>query len=112
MLHKGTVKIETERLVLERFQIKDAKFMFKNWANNKNVTKFLTWNAHENIEETKLVINHWLQSYIKDNFYHWAIVYKEINEPIGSISVVEQDEEKAQMILLVTLSAKNGGERE
>lgn len=106
MLHLGTVKLETERLLLVRFEKKDAIFMFNNWAKNKNVTKFLTWNAHKSIEETESVIDNWLQSYIKDNFYHWAIVYKEINEPIGSISVVEQDEEKAQMILGYVIGEK------
>lgn len=32
------------------------------------------------------------ESYKNDDFYQWAIVLKEIDEPIGSISVVGKDE--------------------
>ena len=30
--HKGTVTIETERLILRRFTMEDAGPMFRNWA--------------------------------------------------------------------------------
>ncbi|MGL4763118.1 MAG: GNAT family N-acetyltransferase [Sarcina sp.] len=93
MIHMGTQKIETERLVLRRFK-EDANAMFKNWVNDSEVTKFLTWQPHRNIEVTKFILNSWLEEYKKDNFYQWAITLKENgDEPIGTISIVEQNEE-------------------
>ena len=32
MRHCGTIRLETERLVLRRFVIEDAQAMFQNWA--------------------------------------------------------------------------------
>ena len=37
MNHKGTVKLETDRLILRRFVIEDADDMFINWANDETV---------------------------------------------------------------------------
>ena len=55
MEHKGTVKLETDRLILRKATMDDAQDMFDNWASNPNVTKFMTWPTHSNIEITKMV---------------------------------------------------------
>ena len=90
MEHKGTVALETERLILRRFTIDDADSMFNNWANDAEVAKYLTWTAHSDVSVSKAVINSWIELYQKPEHYSWAIVLKEINEPIGSIAAVEQ----------------------
>ena len=33
--HKGTVRLETERLVLRRFVLDDAENMYKNWGSHE-----------------------------------------------------------------------------
>ncbi|MCL1854417.1 MAG: GNAT family N-acetyltransferase [Clostridia bacterium] len=87
--HKGTVTLETERLVLRRFSIEDADAMFRNWASDDEVTKYLTWPTHADISVSKAVINAWLERYQKPDHYSWTIVLKEIGEPIGSIAGVD-----------------------
>ena len=72
MTHKGTVVLETERLILRKFKIEDAQNMFDNWASNPNATKYLTWGPHENVEITKLIISDWLKGYEEDKYYQWA----------------------------------------
>jgi len=42
MNHCGTQYIETERLVLRRFSVSDAQAMFRNWASDPEVTRYLT----------------------------------------------------------------------
>ena len=37
--HKGTKTIETDRLILRQFTMEDAPAMFRNWANDDEVTK-------------------------------------------------------------------------
>lgn len=86
--HKGTKIIETERLILRPYRSTDAESMFKNWASDPNVAKFLTWNAHRSISDTEAIINLWLAEYNKPSRCNWVIVLKEIGEPIGSIDVV------------------------
>ena len=41
MNHCGTQKLETDRLILRRFTHDDAEAMYKNWASDEEVTKFL-----------------------------------------------------------------------
>lgn len=88
MTHKGTVSLETERLILRRFTPDDADAMFRNWAGDPEVTRFLSWPTHTDVSVSRAVIDSWTKEYEKPNYYSWAIVLKEINEPIGSISAV------------------------
>jgi ribosomal-protein-alanine N-acetyltransferase len=90
MKHLGTKEFETERLLLRRFIIDDAENMFKNWANDDEVTKYLTWESHKSINWSKNILEPWIQNYSKNDFYLRAIVLKEINQPIGSIGIVQQ----------------------
>jgi ribosomal-protein-alanine N-acetyltransferase len=93
MEHLGTKKLETERLILKCFTINDAENMFKNWASDNEVTKYLTWPTHSDVNVSKYVLEQWIQNYGKSDFYNWAIVLKEINEPIGSIGTVKQSDD-------------------
>ena len=86
MKHCGTIQIETERLLLRRLVESDAEAMFKNWASDPEVTKFLTWPTHTSVEVTKYVLSTWLPLYEKNDYYQWTIILKENGEePIGTI---------------------------
>ena len=93
----GTRTIRTQRLILRRFRLEDAQAMFDNWASDDEVTKYLTWPTHTNAETSEWVINDWVASYEKDDFYLWAIEFE--GQVIGSISVValDNDVEKAHI---------------
>ena len=92
MEHQGTIKIETDRLILRKFKMEDADLMYRNWASDDEVTKYLTWPTHANVNVTRAVLEEWIQKYNNQDFYNWAIVLKEIGEPIGSISVVKYED--------------------
>lgn len=77
MLHCGTQRLETERLILRKFTKEDAAAMYKNWASDDEVTKYLTWSTHSNIDVSKNVLEDWVNSYSDDKYYQWAIVLKE-----------------------------------
>ena len=87
----GTETIKTERLTLRKFYIDDAKAMYRNWASDCEVTRFLTWPAHDNIEVPRTVLKDWEQQYADENFYNWAMVLDEVGEPIGSIGMAAAD---------------------
>lgn len=92
MNHKGTQRIEAERLVLRRITLADAKGMYRNWASDPEVTKFLMWPPHESVEVTKEVIAFWAVQYAKPDFYQWVIEWKESSDVIGTITVMNVDE--------------------
>ena len=89
MKHKGTVKLETSRLLLRKFVGEDSKAMYENWASQDEVTKFLTWPTHKNALITKDLLIGWVKDYDKLDCYNWVIELKETGEIIGNISVVK-----------------------
>ena len=94
MTHIGTQYIETDRLILRRFELSDAPAMFANWASDDEVTKYLTWPTHTDVSVTEWVVGEWAGHYSEKDFYQWAIVLKENGpEPIGNISVVRWEQE-------------------
>ncbi len=82
------VSLETKRLILRPWQIDDAEAMFYGWANDPEVTRYMTWNPHSSIDETKLILNKWIEEYKKPERFNFAIALKENNEIIGGIDVV------------------------
>lgn len=95
--HLGTKQIETERLILRRFTVEDAEKMYQNWANDPEVTKFLMWPTHKNVEETKAILTDWVSSYEKADKYEWCIALKANDEPVGSMGVVNCNEKVRSM---------------
>lgn len=94
MNHCGTQTIETNRLILRRFEVSDAEAMYRNWASSPAVAKFLTWAPHKDVEETRALLTEWVAAYEKPDCYNWIIVLKgEKEESVGSISVVDLREE-------------------
>lgn len=89
MQHRGTQKIETERLILRPFRVSDAEQMFYNWASDSEVTKYLTWSPHENAAFTKKLLEDWVSHYTDESYYQWCIELKESSQAIGSIGVVK-----------------------
>ena len=93
LTHKGTQTIETPRLILRKALREDAQPMFRNWASDPEVTKYLTWPTYESPDAAHGILQLWTEAYGKPDFYQWMIVPKELGEPIGSISVVHQRED-------------------
>lgn len=94
MTHCGTKRLETERLILRRYEPSDAAAMYNNWASDESVTEFLMWKPHESVETSKGVLKDWIAHYPEDNYYNWAIVLKDNgDEPIGNIAAVNMNEE-------------------
>ena len=53
----GIRKIITNQLILRPFKMNDASQMYNNWASNKNVTRFLSWNPHSSIDSVEKSIS-------------------------------------------------------
>ena len=93
MTHCGTKQLETRRLILRRIEAPDEEAIFENWASDPEVTKFLTWPTHANVETTRKVVDSWLPLYEKSDHYHWTITLKENpGVPIGTIHGLPKDD--------------------
>lgn len=81
----GTQEIKTERLLLRKVKKSDYKDMFA-YTTKEEVAKYVTWQPHKSMDETKALCRMWAEAYKKDNTYRWAIVYN--NTVIGVIDVI------------------------
>ncbi len=81
-------ELETKRLLLRRLRADDAESIFNNWASDSEVTKYVTWDVHKGISETKAILDMWLAEYSNDNCYRYGIENKADGELIGIIDVV------------------------
>lgn len=89
--HKGTKKLETDNFILRPFNLQDAVDMYYNWASDREVTKYLTWEEHYDINKTKAVVAFWESCYINKDYYNWAIEDKISGNVIGSINLMNID---------------------
>lgn len=87
----GTIRLETERLVLRRIELSDALDMFNGWCNDPDVTRYLPWDRHGNIDTTNELLNMWVDDYNNSHVYRWIVVLKENNKPVGTVDVVNKD---------------------
>ena len=92
MNKSGTRTIETDRLILRQFRIEDAEDMYKNWASDPEVTKFLTWPPHASVDITKGLLSQWVSRYEDGGYFNWVMELKENGKAIGNISVVSLNE--------------------
>ncbi|MBQ7860047.1 MAG: GNAT family N-acetyltransferase [Faecalibacterium sp.] len=89
MRHAGTQTIETQRLLLRRLTPADAPAMFRNWASDPEVTRFLRWDPHPDAEMTRQLLAAWAELYPNPDYYQWAIVEKATGEVFGSFSLMD-----------------------
>ena len=110
MKHLGTVRLETENLILRPFTLEDAHDLYTNWASDDEVTKYLTWPTYGSLEDAKGRLDYLTGIYGDPNVYEWCIESKTNHEAIGSIAVVSLDESVSQAELGWCLGRKYWGQ--
>ena len=104
----GTIRIETERLILRRFTLEDAPAMYERWASDPEVTKYLTWQPHESVETSRDYLADLTSKYDRGDFFDWAIELKGVGV-IGSIGVVNICKETEQAEIGYCISRAHWG---
>lgn len=92
MEHKGTVRLETDRLILRRFVVEDVQAAYRNWTSDDRTTEFLRWPTHRSVDVTDGILRHWVAEYARPDFYQWVIEPRDVGEAIGTISSVGMNE--------------------
>jgi len=78
-------RIETERLVLRVPRMDDAPAIFHSWAQDKEVTRYLTWRPHQRIEQTQEFVRNCLSAWEHEARFPYMITLKKNGEVIGMI---------------------------
>lgn len=85
--HIGSITLHTDRFILRQFRLSDTHEVYENWSSDFEAAKYNAWSVHENEKVTETYVTEWFESYKSKKSYHWAVVDKETDEVIGSISV-------------------------
>lgn len=78
-------RIETGRLVLRKPHMQDALPIFNGWAQDRDVTRYLTWRPHEQLEQTMEFVRGCLAAWETQKRFPYVITIKETEEVIGMI---------------------------
>jgi RimJ/RimL family protein N-acetyltransferase len=78
-------RIETKRLVLRVPRMDDASAIFAGWAQDTEVTRYLTWRPHQQIQETETFLQKCLSAWEYETRFPYMITLKESGEVIGMI---------------------------
>lgn len=78
---------ETERLILRKISLDDLEDIFAYGSNDK-VSKYVTWDTHRTLSDTKQFIEFVLNKYAEKQVSPWAIEYKDNGRMIGTIDFV------------------------
>jgi len=106
---KGTPQLETKRLILRRLRPEDENDVFE-YASDEEVSRFVFWNTHRSIEDSRNFINSTLGRYERDEAGEWGIVLKEENKLIGTIGFTGFDSRSRRAEIGYVLSRKYWGQ--
>ena len=69
--------IETDRLILRRCALSDARAIFETYAQDEEVTRFMTWRPHTDIGQTKAYLKTMVEAWDKGTEFTWVILLKD-----------------------------------
>lgn len=78
---------ETERLKLREPRREDAEAIYRAYATDPEVARYMTWRPHTSIDETRTFIEGRIQSWNAARDWDWVIELKETGAVVGCIGV-------------------------
>lgn len=84
---KPPEQFETERLILRKPRMDDAPAIFSAYAQDPEVTRYMTWRPHKNVEETYRICELMLKLWDNGEAYSYAITFKNSDSVIGMIAM-------------------------
>jgi len=79
--------IELDRVLLRPPRPVDAEMVYRNWATDAEVAKFVTWRPASSIEDTRAFLAGACDRWDNEDEFSWLICLKSNDEPIGAISL-------------------------
>jgi len=77
----------TPRLRLDEPRIEDAESVFEAFGQDVEVTRYLAWRPHEELEDARRAMRKRVERLAGGVEYSWTLVLAEANELVGIISV-------------------------
>ncbi len=82
---KPSERSETERLILRKPRMEDALILFTAYMRDPEVTHYLTWRPHQQLQEAENFISSSLAAWENETRFPFVITLKEEDRPFGMI---------------------------
>lgn len=105
----GNPKLQTERLILRKLEITDANDVF-SYAKDPEVAKYVTWEPHKSVEDTKGFINCTIERCNSGEAWEWGIELKGTARIIGAMGFVRLDPKNSCGLIGYVLSKQYWGQ--
>ena len=79
--------LDTDRLRLRLPRRDDAPVIFASYAQDEEVTRYLTWRPHKSVDESYAIIDLTLKLWREGTAFTYVIALKETDIPIGKIAI-------------------------
>ena len=84
--------LKTDRLRLRKVKLSDAEAIFREYAQDPEVTKYVSWRAHSDIGETREYVRMCLLAWDVGKAFHWVIERNDNKQAIGMMIARAGDE--------------------
>ena len=88
--------LKTARLRLRKAKLSDAEVIFREYARDAEVTKYVSWRAHRSVEETREYVRMCLLAWDIGKAFHWVIERREDSQLMGML-IARVDAEKWEL---------------
>ena len=85
--HLGTQIIETERLLLRPFRYTDDNDMLTYWVSDPQIQSLYSEPTYTTKDEVRELLEKYINSYERLDYYRWAVIEKDSNFCIGQIAI-------------------------
>ena len=103
----GTNEFTTERLLLRRYHMDDARTLYEKFGCDPQMYEFSGWNPYATQFLANETVRRFIDSYKNTEFYGWAIEYK--GKLIGTIGAYDYDSEKKQIEMGMSIERASWG---
>ena len=86
LTHNGTDTITTDRLILRKFEYSYDDSMLRNWIADEKIQSMYSEPVYSTKEEVKELLDKYIGSYERPDYYRWAVIEKASGECIGQIA--------------------------
>lgn len=84
---KPFMEIETSRLKLRPSDLKDAEAIFEQYAQDSEVTRYLTWQPHKIIDTTMEFLRRCSDEWEHESAFAYVVIRKQDQQLIGMIEI-------------------------
>ena len=88
-------ELNTRNLRLRKLRASDVECYYKRIGSSEEVTKYMLWQPHISLQESRESIEKVLMRYRDGNTYTWGIALAEDDSIIGRIDLLRFDEEQS-----------------